>query len=458
MTQNTASIEPNKALLVLCISSFLVPFMGSALNLALPEISRVFSMKAVTLTWMATAYLISTAIFQVPFARMADLMGRKKVFMWGVLSFSIFTILCSFSPSGTILIILRFLSGMGSAMMFGTSTAILSSIFPGNKRGKALGINTAVVYFSLAAGPFLGGLLTHFWGWQSIFFVCGGIGLLVVIFSYFFLNAEWIEAKGQPFDYLGSTIYGIGLFGLIFGFTQLPKISGFCWLAGGIMSFILFVYFEKRNQYPVFNVRLFSSNRIFALSSLSALINYSATSAIAFMLSLYLQYVRGLDARHAGLVLISQACVQSLCSLVSGPLSDKIAASKLATSGMIIIVGGLIGLTFITISTPIPVIIIYLVLLGMGFGIFSSPNANVIMGSVDAKYYGQASATMGTMRLTGQAFSMGIAGMAIALQVGNRSIEPIVYPEFLKSMHITFVIFAVLCAIGVYASAQRTKK
>ncbi len=455
MNQTTSSIQPNKVLFTLCMSAFLVPFMGSSINLALREISEEFSLKAVTLTWMATAYLISTAIFQIPFARLADLAGRKKIFEWGVFGFSLCTFLCGFAPSGTILIILRFLSGLGSAMMFGTSMAILTSIFPANQRGKVLGINTAVVYSSLAAGPFLGGLLTHYWGWQSIFFICGSIGFIVVILSRIFLKTEWVESKGEKFDYIGSIIYGIGLFGLIFGFTELPGTKGIIWLSTGIIAFIIFVLYERKCTSPVFNVRLFSGNRVFTLSSLSALINYASTSAIAFMLSLYLQYVRGFDARHAGLILISQACVQSVFSLISGKMSDRISASHLATSGMAIIVCGLIGLTFISTETPIYILVLLLVLLGAGFGIFSSPNTNIIMSSVEKKYYSQASATTGTVRLTGQAFSMGIAGMAIALQVGNKEIIPSVFPAFMQSLQITFALFAVLCVFGTFASSKR---
>lgn len=450
-------IHPNKVLLILCMTAFLVPFMGSSLNLALPNISEAFSLNAVTLTWMATSYLISTAIFQVPFARMADIWGRKKTFISGVFCFSICTFLCGFATSGTMLIILRFLSGLGSAMVFGTNTAILTSVFPPNKRGKAMGINTAVVYSSLAAGPFLGGILTQYLGWQSIFFVCSSVGFIVVLLTWLFLKTEWIESKGEKFDYLGSMIYGVGLFGLIYGFTELPHTNGICWLLIALLAFIFFIYYEKKIPTPVFDIKLFSNNRIFALSSLAALINYAATSAIAFMLSLYLQYIRGFDAGYAGLILISQACVQSVFSLISGRLSDKMSASKLATSGMSIIVIGLTGLIFITPTTPVSLLIVFLVLLGLGFGIFSSPNTNVVMSSVDKKHYGQASATMGTVRMTGQAFSMGIAGMAISLKIGDQKIEPGTHSGFMESMQITFFIFAILCLIGVYASAQRTK-
>ena len=452
---NSNPIQANKVLVVLCMSAFLVPFMGSSINLALPEISKTFSFKAVTLTWMSTAYLMSSAIFQVPFARLADLIGRKKIFEWGILIFSSSTILAGLAPTGFLILALRVVAGLGSAMVFGTSMAILTSVFPPEKRGKALGINSAVVYSSLAAGPFLGGLMTHYWGWQSIFFICGSFGLIVILLSRLFLRAEWIEAKGEKFDYIGTSVYALGLFSLIYGFTKLPHISSFIWLFAGIVSFSLFVFYEKNHKAPIFNVRLFSGNRIFAFSSLAALINYASTSAVAFMLSLYLQYIKGFDAHHAGLILISQACIQSFFALISGKLSEKIAPSHLATLGMMLCFAGLSGLCFIEVETPIFILVIILLTLGIGFGIFSSPNTNVIMSSVDKKYYGQASATTGTMRLTGQAFSMGIAGMAIALQVGNQPINPSVYPAFLQSIRITFILFAFLSLLGVFASWKR---
>jgi MFS family permease len=371
--------------------------------------------------------------------------------------FSIGNVLCGLSPSAFFLILSRTLSGLGSAMIFGTSMAILTAVFQPHERGKAFGINTAVVYFALASGPFLGGMIIEYWNWQSLFFITGILGALVLVYGIFCLKDEWIESKGETFDYLGSIIYAIGLFSLIFGFSRLPETSAFLLIIMGFSAFTGFVLYELRHRQPVFNVRIFSGNKIFGLSSVSALINYASTSAVAFMMSLYLQYVRGFDARDAGLILISQAIVQSLVSLYAGRLSDKFNPSMLATSGMGIIVAGLAGFIFITISTPVWLLIALLVVLGAGFGLFSSPNTNVIMGSVEKKYLGQASATMGTMRLTGQAFSMGIAAMAISLFVGNKVITPELIPNFMKSLHVTFLICAVLCIAGTYASSFRTK-
>lgn len=450
--------DAKRGLIILCTSAFLVPFMGSSLNLAMPQISAAFEMKAVTLTWLATAYLISTAIFQIPFARIADLVGRKKIFLWGVALFSLCTLLCGFAPSEGALIGLRFLAGIGSAMMFGTNLAILTSLFPPEGRGRALGINSAVVYAAAAAGPFLGGMLTHYLGWHSIFFIPAGIGFLVLVMSRFLLKGEWIEARGDKFDGTGSALYGVGLAGVIYGFSSLPHLRGLVALGAGAVAFVVFVWFEGRHASPVVNVRLFSGNRVFSLSSLAALINYAATSAIGFMLSLYLQYVRGYDASHAGIILITQALVQSALSLVAGHLTTRYDSARLATVGMSVIVAGLAGLIFLGPATPIGMLIAILLLLGVGFGTFSSPNTNVIMGSVDRQYYSQASATTGTVRLTGQAFSMGIASMAISFNMGDRAMAPELYPQFMQSMRLTFVIFLALCLLGVYASAVRGKK
>ena len=448
----------NSALTFLCLASFLVPFMGSAINLSLPQISETLSLKAVSLTWIATAYLIATAVFQVPFARLADLIGRKKIFIAGILLFGLATLMCGFASSGIVLIALRAVSGLGCAMMFGTSMAILTALFPPNERGKAIGINTSVVYLALASGPYLGGLLTHYWGWQWLFYLTGIFGLGVAAGAFLFLKGEWIESKGERFDYIGSIIYAAGLFGLISGFSELPKVRSFIWIAGGVAACIIFVFYELKDKQPVFNIRIFSGNKVFSLSSVSALINYACTSAIAFMMSLYLQYIRGFNSVQAGRILIIQACVQCIVSYFAGRLSDRINPSLLATSGMTIIVIGLTGLVFLTPDTTIFNIILLLSLLGLGFGLFSSPNANIIMSSVDRKYYGQASATVGTMRLTGQAFSMGIATIAISLNVGNRIITAELHPLFMQSLHICFAICAVLCLIGAYASSFRIKK
>lgn len=448
----------NAILFVICLSSSLVPFMGAALNLALPYINEEFSISASLSGWIPTSYMLSTAIFQIPCAKLADMIGRRKVFIGGLVLFILFSALSGFATSVVSLIIYRFLSGIGSAMIFGTSAAILMSAIPIQKRGQALGINAATVYFSLAAGPFLGGILTQYLGWQSIFFLSATVALLVLIGTFLAINEDWKEERKQKFDMMGSVLYALGLSAIIYGFTILPAILGFILLAVGIFIIVIFSIYEKKQLDPVFNIRVFLGNKVFKYSSLSALINYSATFAISFMLSLYLQYVRGLSPRDAGLILIVQSLMMAVVSFTSGKLSDKMSASFLATLGMFIIFVGLIGLCFIGESTSFYLIIILLVLIGFGFGVFSSPNMNILMSSVDKQYYGFASATAGTMRLVGQSLSMGIAMMSISLLIGNVKFSTTMHTELMYSMRITFIICSVLCLFGVYASSVRKGK
>lgn len=456
MVETKSSTGP--LLFIICLGASLVPFMGSALNLALPYINEDLSLDAVMSGWVPTSYMLSTAVLQIPCARIADMIGRRKVFIWGVILLTIFSVMSGFATTGTTLIIYRFLSGIGSAMMFGTSTAILTSSVSAENRGKALGAIAAAVYFSLAAGPFLGGLLTQYFNWHSIFFISAFVSLVVAIGGHFIIKEDWKEEVKSKFDIVGSILFAIGLSSLIYGFSELPHVLGFVFIGVGILVLLCFAFYEKTHEYPVFNIRVFLENRVFRLSSVSALINYSATFAISFMLSLYLQYVRGLSPRDAGLILIVQSIVQALTSLKSGSLSDRISATFLSTLGMGIIAVGLVGLCFISETTSYYFLGGILVLFGIGFGIFSSPNTNVIMSSVEKKNYGLASATMGTMRLTGQAFSMGIAIMAISLMIGNVKLSPAMHGELISSMRITFIICLVLCLIGVYTSSVRDKR
>lgn len=448
----------NAVLFVICLSSSLVPFMGSALNLALPYINDDFSINASLSGWIPTSYMLSTAIFQIPCAKLADMIGRRTVFIWGLILFILFSVLSGLAFSAESLIIYRFLSGIGSAMIFGTSAAILMSAIPLEKRGQALGINAATVYSALAAGPFLGGILTQYLGWQSIFYISAFIAFFVLVGAFWAIKEDWKESKKQKFDVIGSVLYALGLSGIIYGFASLPHVSGFLLLIIGVLVVLFFSVYEKKQSNPVFNVKVFLQNKVFKYSSISALINYSATFAISFMLSLYLQYVRGLSPRDAGLILIVQSLMMAVVSFASGKLSDKMSSSFLATLGMFIIFVGLIGLCFIGEDTNFYYIIALLILIGFGFGVFSSPNMNILMSSVDKQYYGFASATAGTMRLVGQSLSMGIAMMAISVQIGDIKFSSAVHAELMYSMRITFIICSALCLFGVYASSVSKDK
>jgi EmrB/QacA subfamily drug resistance transporter len=453
--QKTSEISKTIVMLVAAMSSFLTPFTASSVNIALPSINRELAMSAVSLSWVATAYLLAAAMFLVPFGRIADIKGRKRVFLYGMAIDAAASILCTMAKSGFWLIAFRALQGLGGAMIFGTGVAILTSVFPPRERGRALGINVAAVYTGLSAGPLVGGFLTERLGWRSIFFLNAFLGVIVVITVLWKLKAEWVGAKGEKFDLAGAIIYSLSLVAIMSGFSELPSPLGFILLVGGAIGLAVFTVWEGRIEYPVFNINLFKYNTVFRFSNLAALANYGSTFAVAFLLSLYLQYIKNFTAEHAGLILVTQPIIMIICSPIAGSLSDRIEPGVIASIGMALTTFALVLLTFLGSGSSLFFIMVSLIVLGMGFGFFSSPNINAVMSSVEKRFYGVASGVLGTMRLTGQMFSMGVTLLLFAIYIGGKEIAPQYYPVFLKCMKIAFIISASLCFLGIFASVAR---
>jgi EmrB/QacA subfamily drug resistance transporter len=457
--KNQSGDETNKgaALLVATTSSFLTPLMGSTVIVALRRIQEAFSLDAVTLSWVSMSVLLAAATFLVPFGRIADIYGRKKIFTYGITLYTLSSLFLGLSPSVAFLISFRVVQGMGAAMIFSTGVAILTSVFPPNERGRALGINVAAVYAGLSLGPPLGGFLTQHFGWQSIFFFNVPLGLITLVTAVWKLKGEWAEARGEKFDLVGSLVYGLSLVAVMYGFSQLPAKTGWWLIIGGVVGLFAFIQWEMRVGSPVLSVRLFRHNAAFSLSNLAALINYSATNAVTFLLSLYLQYIKGFTPQRAGLILIAQPVVMAVLSPLAGRLSDRIEPRVLASLGMAITTAGLVMLIFLNPESGLDYFLLSLGILGFGFALFSSPNTNAIMSSVERKFYGVASATLATMRLTGQMLSQGIALLVFALYIGRVEITPEYYPQFLESARTAFIIFAALCFGGIFASLARGK-
>ena len=448
---------PSKGLILslIIITSFINPFLGAAINIALPAIGQDFSLNAVNLSWVAMSFLLASAVFLVPLGKLADIKGRKRIFLYGNIIIAVTSILCALSQSGTILIVMRGFQGLGSAMVFGTGVAIITSVYPPGERGKAIGFSVTAVYTGLSLAPFLGGILTQYLGWRSIFYFTLPFEAAVITVTRVWIRQEWADAAGERFDLAGSIIYVVSMTAFMFGFSKLPGTMAILLTGTGLAGVVVFTLLQLRLMNPVFNVKLFTTNRLFAFSNLAALINYATTFAITFLMSLYLQIVLGLSPRDAGMILVTQPVVMAVVASVSGRLSDHYDPRYLSSTGMGIIVAGLIMLTMVSGGASFTYLILTLGIVGLGFGLFSSPNTNAIMGSVGRKYLGIASATVGTMRLTGQMVSMGIATLVLHIFMGNRPLGHQDVPEFLTSMKITFIVFVILCTLGVFASLAR---
>lgn len=439
------------------VASFLAPFSGAATNVALPSIAREFALDAIALSWVGMAYLLAAAVCLVPFGRLADIHGRRRVFLAGIVAYAVASLACAFAPSGALLLAARLAQGIGGAAIFGTNVAILTSVLPAGRRGSALGLNVAAVYLGLSLGPFLGGLLTEHLGWRSLFHLSAALGLVLAGVAGRGLRGEWAESRGEPFDLGGSALYAAGLSLLMYGTSLLPA-SGAELAAGGLVLLAAFVGWERRAAYPVLPMSLFLGNRVFALSSVAALVNYAATFAVGFLLSLYLQYARGLSAQAAGLVLVAQPAMMTLVSPFAGRLSDRVESRIVASIGMALTAAGLGLLCALGTATPLGFVIACLALLGCGFGLFSSPNTNAVMGVVGKRFYGVASASLGTMRLTGQMLSMAIAMLVLALFVGRVALTAAHREPLVAAIRAAFLVFTVLCALGTFASLARGRR
>jgi EmrB/QacA subfamily drug resistance transporter len=455
VTGSIGIVDRKAALALAMLSSFLTPFMASSINVALPTISDEFSMSTVEYSWVATSYLLAAAALLVPFGRIADIKGRKRIFLAGMWLFAVASVLCALAPSSFLLISFRFIQGFGGAMIFGTSIAILTSVYPPHERGKALGLTISVTYIGLSAGPVLGGFLTGWVGWRSIFLVLLPGVAAVLWIGTVRLKGEWAEACGEEFDLNGSIIYAASLTAVVVGFTMLPDMLGILISLLGAVGIGSFVAWELRVKFPVLNMTLFRHNRPFAFSNLAALVNYSATFAVAFLMSFYLEVARGYSEAETGLVLISQTIVMASFSPIAGKLSDVVEPQIVASVGMGFTTLGLVLLSFVNLDTEVWTIVAYLAILGFGFALFSSPNTNAIMGSVERRQYGVASATVGTMRLVGQVLSIGIATIFLSIYIGDVQITPDVVPQFMDAIPVAFDTFAVMCFVGVFASLAR---
>jgi MFS family permease len=429
-------------LIITSLATLSVSFMASSFHVALPVIGREFGTDVVLLSWIVSAYVLAIAVFLVPLGRISDIFGLKAVF----------------SNSTVMLIVLRMMQGLGAAMIAGTSTAIVTAIFPPKERGRALGIHVAFVYTGGSIGPFLGGILTEHLGWRSIFVFNVVFSLLVIVFLLWKVKGEWRASRGDKFDYIGAIIYACTLILLMYGFSLLPEIRGIILIAVGVTGLLAFLKWENRVSSPVLNLSLFRHNNSFAFSSLSILIHYSATFALSFLIILYLQYVKGLSPSYAGLMMIAQPVMQAALSPFTGRLSDKIEPRLVAASGMAITCAGLIFFIFISESTPVFAVPICLAVVGVGFALFTSPISNSLMSSVQPKFFGLASAIMSTMRTIGQTFSMGITTIVFATVIGRVVITPEYHEALLSSTRIVFSVFTVLCFGAIFVVLVKSKQ
>jgi EmrB/QacA subfamily drug resistance transporter len=456
-TAAQGSVQSNQVVIltVTTLASFLIPIMSSAVNVALPAISSEYNMDVITLGWVTTSYMLASAALLIPFGRLSDMYGRRNIFIFGLFVFLGGSVLSALAASGAMLLGSRAVQGIGGSAIFATSVAILISAFPPDKRGNVLGINTAAVYLGLSVGPFIGGILTESAGWKSIFVMGSAFSVICLGGSLWRFREDKAESIAGNFDLPGSVVYCLTLLLTMYGISQVPETRAVYSIVAGFITAAAFCWWETRARDPLINLRIFKGNRGFTFSNLAALVNYSGTWAVSFMMSLYLQYAKGFNPRTTGVILVTSPALQAVFSPFFGKLSDRLEPRLLASSGMATTAIGIALLAFVGRDTSIVYIVVGLAVLGFGFALFSAPNTNAVMSSAERQDYGLASAVLSTMRQVGMMLSMGIVWTVLALVVGRVEITPEHYGDLITSVKISFLLCASLCVGAIFFSTAR---
>ena len=448
-----------KVLASAMITSFMTTFMSSALNLSIPALESFFGVSAAAIGWIVSSYTISVAALSLPMGKIADIAGRRKVFITGIIGFAALSLVCIFAGSIGVLIGLRAMMGACAGMIFSTNNAILISSYPAGMRGRVLGYSVAATYTGLTTGPVVGGVLNSSFGWRSVFAVSFIISLLALAAA---LRSDYRDTGNaemhSSFDVTGSCLYVFAITASLLGMSRLGSgSSAYIILAAGLLALAGFFVYEDRQPDPVMKVSMFRRSRTFTFSCLAALLNYGATFAISYTVSIYLQVILGMSSGRAGLMLITMPAVQALFSPMTGSMSDRIRPGILASIGMGICTFTLILFSHIGSGTPLSYIIMALCLTGFGFALFSSPNTNAILGCVDKEDYGVANSIIATMRTYGQSSGMAVLSVITAAVLGSGSLESSPKEDILSMMHTSFIVFAVLSIMGLFFSLARDR-
>jgi MFS family permease len=490
------------------VASFMFPFAGSSLNIAIPFIGEDFQTPAASLSWIMSAMMLSSIACSVPLGRFADLWGKRRIFNAGIFVFFLSTLLCYFAPAFEFLIVMRIIQGIGGAMLISTNLAILMDVFPPQRRGQILGLAVMSTYIGLSLGPVLGGLITHYLGWRAIFVITASASLftfIVAIVSSSRLakmpsltaggsagaatlertggqnnnidlakkdvsgktsnipdgttqgnTTQGAPAKDVGINPLSVVLYMAAIITFMYGFTVFGQhIYSYLLVAAGVVLLVIFAWHESKVASPVLEVRLFKNNPNFILSNLSALLNYAATFAIGYILALYLEVIKGYPADIAGFILISYPVLMAIVSPIAGRLSDRFSPFRLSSIGMAVCVFAMLSFLLVSKDSPLIHVIVSLMVCGFGFGLFSSPNTNAVMSCVTQRDFSVANSILSTMRSVGQASSMAIITIIMHVILGDALITDAGTNSFMQAFNTIFIVFAVICAAGALLSLRR---
>lgn len=461
------------ALSVTTIGALMAAIDGTIVILGLPEMMVALHADLIEMVWVIMAYILVSTVFLLAFGRVADMLGRVRMYNLGFVVFTVGSVLCGLSGTAAQLIGSRLVQGSGAAMLVVNSVAILTEVFPPDERGRALGINAITWAAGGVIGPILGGLLLAAGSWRLIFFINVPIGIVGALWGYLALKEKSTRVQGEKFDPVGAAAFSLGLtallvaltLGIQFGWTS-PLILAL--VVAFVLLVAIFFWWERRAGHPVLDLSLFT-RRVYTFSVLAAMMQALALFAVNFLVIFYLQGVRGYDPLTAALLLIPLPLVVAVMAPLSGIVADRIGARLPATVGLLIQAAALVWLAQLTPTTPYLSIAGALALMGLGSGLFYSPNTSAAMTAAPGHRLGIASGALATFRQAGMvtSFALSLAVAAASLPrdvmlklfVGtNVVLGSQTEQAFVIGMRSAFVVSIALCLVAAVISAVRGRE
>lgn len=435
-------------LLVVSLSYFLFATTLTGVNVALPSLAHEYTASAILLSWVPTAYVLTNAILILPFGRLADNIGRKRLFFTGVVVFGLASYLVTVAANMQWIIACRVLQAVGASMFQATGMAIVTAVFPTNRRGFGLGICSSSIYLGMSTGPFIAGWLTESFGWRSVFYFQLPFSALIIILISLWLKGEWRNSEKLHFDWLGLLLLAFTLCCLLLGVSWIPNLSSMILIPLSVIGAVAFIYSQMNVRQPLLRLREITRNSVFRHSMMILLIVYAAAYPVTFVLSLYMQMLLGMTPQEAGILLVTSSVVMALSAPLAGRLSDRIAPQKLVLVGSAIAAVGYFILYWVDFQTTVIQLVLSLSLIGLGMGLLGSPNQNAAFSSVSEDRLGSTSAVISLGRNLGNIMGLGMALSLMAIFVGKQDIAPTNFEQFLLMVRFTF---AFSCCFAVSA-------
>lgn len=463
----TSSFQPSRpgvdyskkwwVLLAVGLALFLGSVDGSIVNVAVEPLMEALHADFPTVQWVIIAYLLTLTLLLVGMGRLADMMGKKRIFVMGILIFLTGSALCGLAITVYWLIAFRVVQAVGAAMIIALGTAILTEAWPAQQRGQVLGLAAGFISLGIVLGPVAGGIILGAWSWHWIFFVNVPVGAISLLLALRYLAPLPPQSRHERFDLIGASVMGIGLLaftlsmtaGQNLGFTD-PRILALLVIAVGMLP--VFIWVEQRVPYPIIDLSLFRAPT-FSLNLFTATLAFIAISGVVLLLPIYLNLVLGLEMTQVGLLMAAVPLIMVLLQPLSGALSDRLGTRPVSLVGLCFIVAGYLTMTTLQVDSSPLGFVARMLPVSIGMAIFNSPNNSAIMGAVPRARLGIASGILSMVRTLGQVTGIAALGAFFASRVAvysdGESLRLAPSQSIVLAIHDQFLLVAGLMCVGL---------